>query len=164
MIKVKAKLARLPNTNRMMLELVRGMADFTDDMEHELKQPTLTWKSPVMFERHVDAGSTKLTATVETGDKRYVWTSSGTRPHKIRARKGKALRFAKVSRPKTRPGSLIAGSGISSGVAFAQSVNHPGTKARKFPQTAAKFLRPIFKFRIKNALRNAAEASGQRLK
>ena len=113
------------------------------------------------FGRKVDASDSRIETKVETGDRRYLWTSEGTKKHVIRARAGGVLRFPQVSRPKTRPGQLTAGSGYKAGATVtAQKVKHPGTKARNFPQAAAKVLRPVFKFRIQDAVHRAVEASG----
>lgn len=176
MVKFKPKLARPPKVAAMRRELMRGMADFADDMERALKQPTLTWSKPVTFTRRVDAGATWFRVVVETDDDRYRWTSEGTKPHTIRARiiggvtrstqaRRGVLAFAKFSKAKTAPGQLVAGPGYAGGgMAYAQAVKHPGTKARRFPKAAAKVLKPVFRFRATAAAHRAADASGHAIK
>jgi len=164
-VKFKAKLARPPKVADMRRELMRGMADFADDMERALKQPTLTWSKPVKFVRRVDAGPTWFRVVVETDDDRYRWTSEGTKPHVIRARPGGVLFFPKFSKAKTAPGQLVAGPGCKGGgTVRAQVVKHPGTKPRRFPKAAAKILKPVFRFRATSAAHRAAQASGHAIK
>jgi hypothetical protein len=68
----------------------------------------------------------------------------GTKPHKITARRAKALRF--VSR--------------SGGVVFARSVNHPGTKALDFSGKESEFVAVAFEDRMTRAIDQVISRSG----
>ena len=71
--------------------------------------------------------------SVRIDDPIWNFVNQGTRPHEIRAKRGRALAFASGYTAKTRPGSIIAkGGGPHGATAFAQVVQHPGTKARGF--------------------------------
>lgn len=76
---------------------------------------------------------TKSGAEVKAGGA-AVFLERGTRPHIIRPRKGKFLRFA----PKGSPVRLSGAPKVGSEVVFARKVNHPGTKAYPFMGPAAR--------------------------
>ena len=90
--------------------------------------------------------------------KYWIWTSRGTKPHKIRPRRAKVLAFPSVYIPKTTPrGPSYGGPGTSSGpTRFAQEVDHPGTKARHFEEAWARWARTWYKREIDNAMRRGA--------
>lgn len=95
----------------------------------DYEKTTATWKTDVRWTVTVSANG----VLVRTDNQIWKFVDQGTRPHEIRAKAGKALRFAQGYTAKTRPGSIIARSGSPSGDdAFARSVQHPGTKARGF--------------------------------
>lgn len=96
---------------------------------------------------------------IEVRTNSAIWNmlDKGTRPHEIRARRGKALRFASGYAAKTRPGSIIAGAGGPSGDdRFAQSVQHPGTRPRGFTNR----LRAKWKEKWPRMLRQAVSRAG----
>lgn len=64
----------------------------------------------------------RLEGAVESGSKVAVFIDQGTKRHKIEAKSAKALRFLSAS-----------------GEAFAKSVMHPGTKAKKIVQKETAF-------------------------
>lgn len=76
--------------------------------------------------------------SVGTDDDVFKFVDEGTRPHTIRARRAKFLRFMAGARAKTTPGSLRSGSGGGGSLMFRRSVNHPGSKARGFSKMVAK--------------------------
>lgn len=71
---------------------------------------------------------------VGTNDKIYeIVSETGSKPHVIRPRNKKSLRFQTGYRAKTRKGVLGSSTGGASGdVVFSKSVNHPGFEAREF--------------------------------
>lgn len=102
-----------------------------------LKQPTATWVHKPSMSKKVSSKASGLEITITIDDTPYVILSLGARPHWIRARNAKRLRFDPKTTPKTRPNSLQASAGSKSGeVAFAMQVFHPGITARNFPQLA----------------------------
>lgn len=90
--------------------------------------------------------SFKMQFEVATDDERFIWTDLGTRAHIIRAKRpGRPLKFRVGGRPKTKR-KIIGSSRGSQGREFrsAESVRHPGTKARLFTQTIEKRRRKPF--------------------
>lgn len=68
-----------------------------------------------------------------TDDRIYNYLDKGTRPHIIRAKRAKVLRFNSNFKSKTVPGRLNPRAGKNTGpAAFAKQVKHPGTKPRGF--------------------------------
>ena len=111
-------------------------AEVTPIVERALKA-----KAPVAKEnggrlresiRHKQLNGGGLTVTFYTEVPYAKYVLDGTRPHEIRPRTAKALHWK--------------GAG---GDVFAQVVNHPGTKANKFPERAIKPLLPALKGRFR---------------
>lgn len=95
-----------------------------------LKQATSKWKTPAEFETvETDEG-----ATIVTEDQRYTWVDEGTKPHAIRPKKARFLRF--------RPGDAIRNEiarrqsmGAASDVAvYTKAVQHPGIRPRNITE------------------------------
>lgn len=96
----------------------------------DFEKTAATWEHRPRWVVRVGPGG----VSVRTDDAIWGYVDKGTKPHEIRARRAKALRFASGYTAKTRPGSIIARAGgpAPGEPAFAQSVQHPGTKARGF--------------------------------
>ena len=88
----------------------------------------------------------------------WIWTSRGTRSHKIRPKTAKMLVFPSVYTPKTTPrGPSYGGPGTSSGdTVFAAEVDHPGTKPRHFEEAWARWAKKPSQREIENAMRRGA--------
>lgn len=136
-MKLKAKIT-IPS-NAIPVKALRTACDDAlsqgaADAAAKLARPASNWRHGVPMTTSVQGDA----ATAGTDDKVYSYVSDGTRPHVIVAKNAKVLAFG-PSTPKTTPGSLNAGSG-SRGAAstFRKRVNHPGTKARKFDEAAAR--------------------------
>lgn len=72
---------------------------------------------------------------VGTDSKIYQYVTRGTKPHVIRAKKGKALHFAMGGRPKTRPNWIGSNKGRQgTNWQVVSKVNHPGNAPRNFEQ------------------------------
>ncbi len=84
------------------------------------------------------ASVTEDSATVTVGGA-GAFLERGTKPHIIRARNGKALRWPARGTKTTLSGRATAAAARKPGAfAFARSVHHPGTKAYPFLVPAAK--------------------------
>ncbi len=69
-------------------------------------------------------------ATVRSVGKGGDYVEEGTRPHIIRPRNGRALRFVGGSGRISQPGPNQRVATLGGGVVFAKVVNHPGSPAR----------------------------------
>lgn len=101
---------------------------------------------------------------VDTDDEIYAYVHEGTRPHVIKPKRAKALRFQSGHTAKTRPGVIKSGSGGSFGpTVFSRRVMHPGTKARRFSVPIRKKWQPLFARRMQRALEKGAKGTGHSL-
>ena len=97
------------------------------------RRTSSTWGHKPEFRALVEESEKGFDMLVGTDDPAWNWTDQGTKPHIIRPRQAKALRFLSRFTPKTTPGSLAAGKGGAGGdVVIRLIVRHPGTKARRF--------------------------------
>lgn len=101
-------------------------------------------------------------------DVRFMWLNAGTEPHTIPARtpKGMTFQWAASRKPgrhiaKTRPRSLSPGAGTgdtyrggSAPVVGAQTVSHPGIKARNYTGILTRKYKKEVYTRVVQALRN----------
>ena len=102
------------------------------------------------FETNVEGEETKgyMLTCKPVGDnaKYWLWTSRGTRPHKIVAKNAPRLLFQLGYQPHTEPGGHYNGPGVATGPWMAaKSVNHPGTKPRYFEEAIGRWYAPVFK-------------------
>jgi hypothetical protein len=130
-----------------------GMQDAAEEVQKDIEATTATWNHDVeiVVKERSDGYA------IEVKDKIWQMLDSGTRAHRIIARKAKRLRFMGGYRAKTRPGFIGSTSGgTSGGPVFRQSVMHPGTTARGWSKLiGAKYRAQLSKFiskRIKEAL------------
>lgn len=90
-----------------------------------------TWRNkPEFTERQ-----TSDAVTVSTDNQIYEYVDKGTRPHMIRPKKAKKLRFFREGfQSKTTPNNLYARKGrqANKGLTFSDSVHHPGFEGRNF--------------------------------
>lgn len=120
--------------------------------EYEITTRTFSRTKVEFYTRRITSG----VYAVGTNNKIYKFLDQGTRPHIIRAKRAKVLRFNSSFRSKTVPGRLNPRSGKSAGpVAWAKQVKHPGTKARGFSRMISERSRPRFKRNFDKALANA---------
>lgn len=84
--------------------------------------------------RTIRPGTLTATSATVTGSQNVLWLDTGTRPHVIRPRTKKALRWAASPggrRLSGRP-TVAAQRGEKGGLRFATVVHHPGTRAQPF--------------------------------
>lgn len=119
---------------------------FTETARTWRRQPKFIVKSS-QFERKV-----------YTLDKIYSYVSAGTKPHLIRPKKAKNLRFRLGGfRAKTRPGVIAPSPGSRATGPFisTKEVMHPGVQARNFDDMIAKEMDRKIPKRIEDAINNA---------
>lgn len=98
---------------------------------------------------------------VDTDDRIYTYVHEGTRPHIIKPRKAKALRFQNTYTAKTIPGVIQSRAGGKSGsVVYRQIVKHPGFKGRFFSKPIKKKWGPLFSRQITRSYNRAVQLSG----
>ena len=160
-VKVKILKPQTLKQKEMRLELLNGLRSAAKAVEKDYKATTATWDHQPKFETVIALGKTKAEFLVGTDDEIYKFVDEGTKPHIIRPKKAKVLRFQGGYTAKTQPGIIGSSSGGASGnIYFAKAVNHPGTKARKFSEKINELHKKRFKERMHEAMRRAREKSG----
>lgn len=125
-------------------------------VKRELALPTKRWKHTVTFYERPASGAQSSGVDVGTENKIYGYVDRGTKPHLIKPKKAKKLRFNSKFRPKTKVGSLNSGAGASAPpVAFATVVHHPGSKARGFTKQVLQRSRKRFPKAVDKAIKLA---------
>ncbi len=115
-----------------------------------------TWEHKPRFRAVARVSPGEWMVAYGTDDEVYGYVSEGTRPHIIRPRRARRLRFRSRYRARTRPRRLEAGPGGASGpVVTASVVHHPGTQAREFPETVIHHTRAALRRDIKAAFDRA---------
>lgn len=131
----------------------------------DYKEGTRTWEHKVQFDATLTINPNgAVSIIVDTDDEIYTFVHEGTRPHVIRAKRAKTLRFQGTYTAKTTPGVIQSKSGGSSGeFEYRQQVQHPGTKARNFTQPIFRKWRPFFERQMQRALDEGAKKSGHNI-
>lgn len=123
---------------RVIRALRNGMSNAARDVVADFKTTTATWKHQPEFK------VTEVSAAewiISTDDKVWSMLDDGTKPHIIRPKRAKLLRFQWGGqgsyKAKTKPGYLGSSKGKVSGpIVFRKQVRHPGTKPRKWTDAA----------------------------
>ena len=149
----------------MRLDLLNGLRTVARAVERDYKETVKTWETKVEFETIVSLRGGKAEFLVGTNSKIYEYVDKGTKPHIIRPKKAKMLRFQSGYSAKTTPGIISSSSGGRSGdIIYSKGVMHPGTKARKFSEVINKKYERKFKDEMHAAMRRAAQKSGHAVK
>jgi hypothetical protein len=101
-------------------------------MVKALEKATSAWEKPVDFETNAtnDEG-----ATISTEDKRYQWVDEGTKPHVIRPRNARMLRWLPGSNVRNEIARRQARADQRDVAMYAKEVKHPGIRPRSFTET-----------------------------
>jgi len=140
--------------------VARAAKQVSNEMVLDFRETTRSWKHKPMFEAVVSVDP-NAEVLVGTDDKIYGYVNDGTKPHIIRPKRAKALRFkwgGKGSyKPKTQPRVIGSTPGGPSGPEVALKwVRHPGTEAREFDKTIEKKWQPRFRRLMEQAMKQGA--------
>ncbi len=153
------KVARDLNISARELRLVmdKTVRETGKATRKDFERITRTWEhDPEIYEEYDTRGG-RFEALVGTDDKIFNMLEHGTRPHIIRPRRAKVLRFMSGFRPKTQPGNLFSGQGGSFGnPVFRPWVMHPGTQPRRWMPKIQRRTDRFFKKAITRHLRRWA--------
>jgi hypothetical protein len=118
------------------------------------------WEHMPQFKARKSVGKEILLYVYPTGPNAvyWIWTSRGTKAHKITPKKASVLAFPTGYAPKTSPrGPSYGGPGKATGpTVFAVEVDHPGTRPRHFEEAWARWAKTWFRREIENAMRRGA--------
>lgn len=124
----------LPKAAGAQQAMINAAKQVGKQMEKDLAKTTDGWDTRVTFRSDVTTTGGKIVVTVGTDNAIYGYVSRGTKPHVIRPKQSKFLRFQRGYSPRTSSRTTRRkGTGRSSGgFVYAKQVSHPGTKARNF--------------------------------
>ena len=146
------------------LEMLNALRKAGTQVKGDFEKTTATWSKKPEFEMLISLTGPGPVLLVGTDDEIYGYVSKGTRPHPIRPRRAKRLRFQSGYKAKTQPGVIGSTMGGSFGpTVFSLGVMHPGTAARKFEETIRKKREKWFKRQMEAAMSRAAAKSGNGL-
>lgn len=119
-----------------------GLQNIKDEVLRLYRLCTWTWKHKPQFEVAAKSeGDTTIRLDIGTDSAIFGYVDWGTRPHVIRAKRAKALRFMSGYSAKTIPEVFGSKQGGSFGdVVHRQQVRHPGTKPRHFTKNIFKLM------------------------
>ena len=141
-----------------MKKAVQKSADLT---RRDLESTTRTWKHKPKFAVIVEENATLYSVFAGTNDDIYRYVDQGTKPHDIKPKRSKYLRFSGGYQAKTRVGIIGSQDGGSSGdPVFSKGVHHPGTKARNFIITINKRRQKTIGQEVDQALAKVARMQG----
>ena len=104
----------------------------------DLEATTRTWRHKPPFDVTITQKGGDYSVTAGTDSEIYKFVDSGTKPHQIKPKRSKYLRFSSGFKAKTRPSIIGSQDGGSFGDAiYSKGVKHPGTKARQFTKVIA---------------------------
>jgi hypothetical protein len=114
------------------------------------EKTTLTWNTHVNFYKRKIAGG----VSVGTRSKIYKFVDQGTRPHIIRPKKKRVLKFKANYKAKTRTKVIASYAGGASGkdVYTSKPVRHPGTDPRNFVLTISERIAKSHSRRVKEKI------------
>lgn len=144
---------------RVVEELSGALDEMKSKLVDDFRLTVATWDTKVDFagRKYIQADELRL-AVYPTGEGAKIWTyvNEGTRPHLIRAKGRKPLRFRTGYVTKTQPEIAASGAGGASGPwRSKREVHHPGTTGRHFERPIADKNRAEFRRLAENGLRRA---------
>lgn len=152
----------LIDPKRLIRALRNGMANAAEDVIVDFETTTATWKHKPTFK------ATEVSAAewiVSTNDSVWAMLDAGTKPHVIRPKRAKRLRFQWGGfgsyKAKTRPGYLGSNKGgIKGPIVYRRQVRHPGTEPRKWTAAAEKKWQTELGDIVQRAINTEAQKGG----
>lgn len=126
------------------------------ELRKEFEKTVRSWdnKPNWTFEHYFGVGI--LSVKVLTYSTQYRLVNTGAKPHPIRPRKARMLRFQNGYRAKSRPRLIGSFAGGKYGeFVTARAVHHPGFEAREFDKEIAEQYQDTFRKDIQDAITGA---------
>ena len=123
------------------------------ELRREFDKTTSTWNDKPVFKTEQYSGTAVMWLKVFTYSEKYRLVNAGAKPHDLRPRKAKFLRFQTGFKAKTRSHFIGSNAGGKSGNYISTpAVHHPGFEAREFDQTIADEYADTFREDIQDAI------------
>lgn len=103
-----------------------AIAEYQKRITKDLEKSTQAWSKPVEFE----INENKESVTISTEDNRYQWVDEGTKPHDIRPKKARTLRWLPGGKVRNEIARRQANAERRDVAIYATKVSHPGIRPR----------------------------------
>jgi len=148
-------------SDKMRSDLVAAVVETGKEIDALFALTYLTFEHRPEFVIENKGTPTRISSSVYTTNQIYAWINDGTKPHTIRPKNAAVLAFPQTFRPKTHLVKLESGKGYKTKKKrFALVVEHPGTAPRNFEERIEKKAMPKFRARVRAAMKEAADDSG----
>lgn len=149
--------------SKLIRELNKALDQTEKAIKKEFAKSVKDWGTPVKFETFQKGVVPQkfvqdIALQIGTTNQIYRYVSDGTKPHVIRPKRAKVLRFRTGGKSKTTVGRIPSRKGSpGDNPVSAREVHHPGTKAREYEKRIAKKMKPVFNKNIKAAIEAATK-------
>lgn len=149
----------IPSGDEYFTEIKKAARKSILAAKKDFENTTKTWNHKPDFELTEDEGSHDYRIATGTDDEIYGYVDAGTRPHIIRPKRSKYLRFQSGYKAKTKVGVINSypGGPFGADVYTRTFVLHPGFQGRKFTATIAKRRQKTFEQEISQAIAKKAK-------
>lgn len=139
-LKIKAlKTAALPTGDEYLAAIEKATYKSAGLLLRDFESTVRTWTHKPTFDVTITQAGGDYSVTAGTDDEIYGYVDGGTKPHVIRPKRSKYLRFSSGYKAKTRVGVIGSNDGGSFGDdVFSKGVYHPGFEGRKFAERIQK--------------------------
>lgn len=161
-IRIEAlKPGKLPTAQEYVTAMKKAAQKSADLTKRDLESTTRTWEHKPKFATFLEENATAFAIFAGTNDDIYRYVDEGTKPHDIKPKRSKYLRFLPIYQAKGRTGVIGSRDGGSSGdPVFSQGVHHPGFAGRHFTVLIAKRRQKTLEQEIDQALAKVARNKG----
>ncbi|MBA3867775.1 MAG: hypothetical protein H0X30_01325 [Anaerolineae bacterium] len=155
------KPGKLPTGQEYVTAMKKAAQKTADLTKRDLESTTRTWKHKPKFAVVVGENAAAYVVFAGTNDQIYRYVDEGTKPHDIKPKRSKFLRFSSGYTAKGKTGVIGSQPGGSSGDnVFSQGVHHPGFAGRHFTVLIAKRRQKTMEQEMSQALAKVARKQG----
>lgn len=124
---------KMPTGDEYAKEIKKAVDKSAALVLRDLQSTVRTWKTKVAFDVTITQNGEDYGVTAGTDNQIYTWVNDGTKPHAIKPKRSRFLRFSSGYKAKTRVGIIGSVDGGSFGNdIFSRGVMHPGFVGRTF--------------------------------
>lgn len=148
----------LETDNKVRKEVGKVAQETGRILQRDHQKVVAAWKHQPKFGYTYKARGNIIVADVYAyGTHKKIWfyVNYGTKPHIIRPKRSKLLKFRLGYKPRTARGGFGGPGKAEGGWMSAKEVHHPGIMAREFTAMISKRAAPRFRKRIEQAFRKA---------
>lgn len=133
------KPANLPTAQEYLAAIEKATYKSAGLILRDFEATVRTWDKKPTFDVTITNQGGDYSVTAGTDNEIYGYVDAGTKPHVIRAKRSKYLRYSSGYKAKTRVGVIDSNDGGASGDdVFSKEVHHPGFPGRKFSERIQK--------------------------